>query len=98
MTDAKPLAIELETNGGRGRYVIHFDGGLEAEMTFTRAGGLMTIDHTGVPPALEGRGIAAALVARAVADARTERFKINPQCSYVAAQFQRRKDWADLLA
>jgi len=67
-------------------------------MTFTRANGVMTIDHTGVPPALEGRGIAAALVQRAVADARAEKFKIAPLCSYVAAQFHRHKDWADLLA
>jgi predicted GNAT family acetyltransferase len=66
-------------------------------MTFTRAGAVMTIDHTGVPAALEGQGIAAALVARAIADARAHGFKIIPACSYVAAQFKRHKEWGDLL-
>ena len=97
MTDTRAIDIVLESHGARGRYVTRFEGGLEAEMTFTRSAGLMTIDHTGVPPALEGRGVAAALVQRAIADARTGGFKIKPLCSYVAAQFQRHKDWADLL-
>jgi predicted GNAT family acetyltransferase len=58
----------------------------------------MTIDHTGVPAALEGRGIAAALVNKVIEDARAQRFKIVPVCSYVAAQFQRHPEWRDLLA
>jgi hypothetical protein len=98
MEHAPHPAIQIEDAGSRGRYVMAFPGGLEAEMTFRRAGAIMTIDHTGVPPALENRGIAAALLARVVADARALNFKIAPACSYVAAQFRRREDWADLLA
>jgi predicted GNAT family acetyltransferase len=91
--------IELETDGAHGRYVIHFPNGMEAEMTFMRSNGVMAIDHTLVPPALEGRGIAAKLVERAVADARAEKFKIQPICSYVVVAFQRHKhDWADVAA
>jgi len=68
-------------------------------MTFRKdADGTIIIDHTGVPPEYEGRGIAARLVKRAIADAREEGFKITPLCSYVVAQFRRHPEWADLRA
>ena len=98
VNESLPFAIERQAHGDGGRYVIDLPGGAEAEMTYRLAGGVMAIDHTLVPPAFEGRGIAAALVNRAIADARAENFKIAPICSYVAAQFQRHREWADLLA
>src|SRR6478735_5560701 len=64
MTD---YTINLEQAGARGRYVIAFPDGLEAEMTFSRDGDVMTIDHTGVPTEHEGQGVAAQLVNRALA-------------------------------
>lgn len=91
--------IERETNGTHGRYVIYLGDGAEAEMTYrSAADGTITIDHTGVPAAFEGRGIAARLVNAAIADARAEGFKITPLCSYVVAQFRRHPEWADLRA
>jgi predicted GNAT family acetyltransferase len=41
--------------------------------------------------------VAARLVEALVADARTEGFKIEPKCSYVAASFTRHPEWGDLL-
>ncbi len=61
-----------------------------------RSDGARVADHTLVPGELEGRGIAAALVNALVADAREHGFKIVPQCSYVAAKFQRNPGWDDL--
>lgn len=91
--------IHREEGPTRGRYVIHLAPGAEAEMTYRMSGdGPMIIDHTGVPPAYEGRGIAARLVNSAIADARSQGFRITPVCSYVVAQFRRHKEWADLLA
>lgn len=88
-----------EDSTTRGRYVIDLAQGAEAEMNYTKtADGTITITHTGVPPAFEGRGIAAKLVHAAIADARNEGFKIRPVCSYVVAQFRRHSDWSDLLA
>ena len=97
MAEEKTYDIKRE-DGAHGRYVIAFPDGLEAELTFNRHNGVMTIDHTGVPVALEGRGIAAALVNKVIEDARAENFKIAPLCSYVAAQFHRHPEWRDLLA
>jgi uncharacterized protein len=91
--------VERQDTPTRGRYVIALAPGAEAEMTYRKApDGTITIDHTGVPPAFEGRGIAARLVKAAIADARSEGFKIIPVCSYVVAQFRRHPEWADLRA
>lgn len=98
MTEAD-LTVRREDHTGSGRYVIDLAPGVEAEMTFrTAPDGTITIDHTGVPSAFEGRGIASKLVNQAVADARQQGFKIVPVCSYVVAQFRRHPDWSDLLA
>jgi predicted GNAT family acetyltransferase len=88
--------ITLEDHGSRGRYVLRKDG-LEAELTFSRKeDGTIRIKHTGVPEPLGGQGIAARLVARAVEDARAAGVKIDPVCSYAAAQFAKHPEWADL--
>lgn len=90
--------VRREEGPTRGRYVIDLAPGAEAEMTYRKEGdGPMVITHTGVPPEFEGRGIAARLVNKAIADARDEGFKITPVCSYVVAQFKRHPEWSDLL-
>lgn len=91
--------IVHEEGATRGRYVIHLAPGAEAEMTYKKSGdGPMIIDHTGVPPEYEGRGIALELVKAAIADARDQGFKITPVCPYVVVQFRRHPEWSDLLA
>lgn len=98
MSEAE-LIVQREDGPTRGRYVIHLAPGYDAEMTFRKeADGTIIIDHTGVPPEYEGRGIAARLVNRAIADAREQGFKITPLCSYVVAQFRRHPEWVDLRA
>lgn len=93
------LTVQREDGASRGRYFIALAPGVDAEMTFRKAeNGTITIDHTGVPPEYEGRGIAARLVNKAIADAREQGFKITPVCSYVVAQFKRHPEWADLRA
>lgn len=62
------------------------------------AGQMMTMHHTYVPPPLEGRGIAAALVAEALAHARRQGWRVRPLCSYVASYMQRHRETLDLLA
>ncbi len=92
-----PTDITLDETASGGRYSYRLDGG-EAELTFSKAGaGLIVIDYTGVPVAFRGRGVAQALVTRAVVDAQAAGRKVLPLCSYAAAQFRRHPDWADVL-
>ena len=97
MTEQLP-EIELEDHGSKGRYVLRGPNGAEAEMTFTKVGdSQIIIDHTGVPDAFRGQGAGLRLVTRAVEDARAAGKTIFPLCPFAAAQFQRHKEWADVL-
>lgn len=90
--------VRLEETGSAGRYVVGFPDGSEAELAFVRQGpGVVTITHTGTPPQHRGKGVAAALVERAVADFRAGGQKVIPACSYAREQFAAHPDWADLL-
>ena len=92
------LPIELEDNGAKGRYLVRGPDGAEAEMTFTKVGeSRLIIDHTGVPDAFRGQGVGVRLATRAVEDARAAGKTILPLCPFVAAQFKRHPEWADVL-
>ena len=72
--------------------------GSEAEVTYHYDGDVLVINHTGVPRAIEGRGIASELVRAAFEFARDAGKKVRPACSYAAAWAQRHKQYAGLLA
>jgi len=64
---------------------------------FEERSGVWVIDHTFVDPSLRGQGIAEQLILRVVEEARRVGAKIIPQCSYAVVQFQRKKEYADVL-
>lgn len=67
-------------------------------LDYTLDGSLMVITHTEVPPAVGGRGIAAALVRAAMELARDAGWSVSPACSYAAAWMQRHPEFEDLRA
>ena len=93
--------IEITRHGTQqaGEYHAHVAGSAAiGRLTWVQHGQVRAAEHTLVPPEIGGRGIAALLVDALIADARADGFKIDPVCSYVAAQFKRHPDWADLHA
>lgn len=62
------------------------------------SGQIVIMTHTLVPPALEGRGIAAALVHAALSWAQAEGLKVEPACSYVRGYMKRHPEWQALQA
>lgn len=72
--------------------------GHEAELNYRQLPDRISIDHTGVPSPIEGRGIGAALVKAAMEYARAQGWKVIPACSYAAAFVQRHPEYADLIA
>jgi predicted GNAT family acetyltransferase len=60
-----------------------------AVLDYTLVGGVMSIMHTNVPPAVQGRGIAAELMAAALSAARASGWTVDPVCSY-AVEYLRR--------
>lgn len=79
------------------RFEVLVDG-QRSSVEYRQRDGVMCIVHTGVPPALEGRGIAAALVESALAHARAQGWKVQPMCSYVRVYMRRHPQTQDLLA
>lgn len=69
-----------------------------AVLTYTAHGHEISLNHTFVPDAWRGRGVAAELVRAAVHEARQRQWKLRPRCSYVATFFERRPEFADVLA
>jgi predicted GNAT family acetyltransferase len=59
--------------------------GHRAELDYRLDGTVMHITHTGVPSAIGGRGIAAALMKAALAHAEAAGWTVVPACSYANA-------------
>jgi uncharacterized protein len=72
-------------------------GGRLSVCVYRRFGDVLHLTHTEVPRALEGQGIAAALVRSALAWARSEGLRVRPSCSYVATYMRRHPETLDLL-
>lgn len=89
--------VEREEGASKGRYRMVIDG-VEAEMTYSRAGQeLIIIDHTEVPAALRGRKVGEQMVRQAVEDAQREGVAIIPLCPFAKAQIDRHPEWQDVL-
>jgi predicted GNAT family acetyltransferase len=89
--------VEREDGSPKGRYRLVVDG-VEAEMTYSRAGEkLIIIDHTEVPSALRGRKVGERMVRQAVEDARRDGIAIIPLCPFAKAQIERHPEWQDVL-
>ena len=71
--------------------------GHEAELRYSLRDGRMVIDHTGVPDAIGGRGIAGILVKAALDLARARGWRVVPACPYSAAYVQRPPESAHLI-
>lgn len=91
MPDANPNAspaIHVVHNTAAARFEATVDG-LLCVASYRRSGDLVDFHHTGVPRALEGRGIAAALVHEALTWAATAGLAVRPSCSYVRVFLRR---------
>jgi predicted GNAT family acetyltransferase len=91
------MNIPVRHDSAANRFATEVDGRL-CVADYRLSGAVMTMTHTFVPPPLEGRGIAAALVAEALEYARREGLRVRPACSYVARYMQRHPATLDLLA
>jgi predicted GNAT family acetyltransferase len=90
-------ATQVQHDAARQRFVADVDG-VEAELDYEQHGQLICLTHTGVPPAIGGRGIAADLVRTALEYARSKGLKVKPACTYAAAYIERHPQYADLVA
>jgi predicted GNAT family acetyltransferase len=92
-----PSELRIEHNRAAGRFEARIEGWL-CRCDYLMVGGVMHLVHTEVAPALEGHGIAAALVRAALDWAAGEGLKVRPRCSYVRAYMRRHPETLRLQA
>jgi uncharacterized protein len=86
----------VRDNPQQQRFEMDTDGGV-AFARYQRDGGTLTILHTEVPRALEGRGLGSALVAGMLDLARASGDRVVPLCGFVRAFIARHPAYADLV-
>jgi uncharacterized protein len=89
--------LNVEHDAELSRFQVTVDGRL-CVAGYRLSGNVMHMTHTAVPPALQGSGIAAAMVQAALEHARRHGLRVDPLCSYVARYMQRHAETQDLLA
>ena len=90
-----PIVVLHEPSAAR--FVAQVEG-LRCRADYRLDGGLMTVFHTEVPPALEGRGIAARIIQAVFEHAAAHGLRVRPACSYVRAWALRHPEVRALLA
>ena len=79
------------------RFTTEVDG-QAGYLEYERAGDVMVITHTIVPPSIGGRGIASDLVRAALEHAKAEGLKVDPRCSYADAWMRKHPEYEALRA
>jgi predicted GNAT family acetyltransferase len=88
--------MTISHNEPDSRFECRVDGGL-AFAEYHRNGKRITFTHTEVPAEASGQGVAAEIVAAALAYAREQELEVVPECAYVRSYLQRHREWDDVV-
>jgi predicted GNAT family acetyltransferase len=89
--------VNVIHNKEASRFELHVDG-LPSLLTYRRFPELIVFDHTEVPEALEGHGLAAKLAGVALDFARANRLRVVPLCPYVSDFIHKHMEYQDLVS
>jgi predicted GNAT family acetyltransferase len=89
--------LQVRHNESAQRFEVAVDGHA-ALLAYHRTPGLISLDHTEVPPPIEGQGVAAKLTQAALEFARAEQLRVVPACSYASAFIREHPEYQDLVA
>ena len=93
------MLIQHKLVGSKGMFYVGQDGAILAELVYTKPSNeKMIIEHTEVDESLSGKGIGLQLVHTAVDYARTHQMKIIPLCPFAKSVFDKKPEFADVLA
>jgi len=83
-------------NTDKNRFELNQDGHT-AVLDYMLAGSTITFTHTGVPPAIEGRGLGSKLVKAGLEYARSQELKVRTTCWFVGKYLRRHPEYQDLM-
>jgi uncharacterized protein len=89
------MTSHVRDNNALHRFELDTDGHI-AFSEYKRADGVLTILHTEVPKALEGRGIGSALIRGVLDAARKDGLKVVTVCPFAKSYLERHPEYADL--
>ena len=95
--DIDPEKLLVRHNEAASRFEVTYKGRL-SELVYQWRNGAIAYLHTGVPPELEGHGIAGRLAEAALKHARAEGLTVLPLCPYVRSYIERHAEYADLVS
>lgn len=88
---------KLKINDVLNQLELEVDGSV-AFIKYKLLRGILFLIHTEVPPALKGKGVANAIVLKALQYAKDNNYKIVPICSFVQGYLKKHKEWNDIVA
>ena len=88
--------LELIQNEAAHRFEMNVEG-YAALIEYRQNGDKITLVHTEVPPQLEGRGAAAAIIEKSLNYIEQNYFKLIPLCPLVVAYIKRHPEWKRIV-
>jgi predicted GNAT family acetyltransferase len=90
--------LRIEDDRERSRFEVFVDGAPAGFTEYHAQPGLITLLHTEIDPAFEGRGVGSRFVAGVLDEIRARGEHVLPICPFVRAFLQRHPAYADLVA
>jgi predicted GNAT family acetyltransferase len=86
-------------NPSASRYELHVGGELAGfvEYRLRQHDTAISLVHTEIEPAFQGKGLATHLARHSLDDARQRGLRVLPFCSYISSWIKKRPDYADLV-
>ena len=88
--------LQAANNAAKHRFEVSLDDET-AYAEYKLAAGEITLTHTEVPKAFEGRGVGSQLAKAALGYAREQGLKVIPLCPFMAAYITKHPEWHDLV-
>jgi uncharacterized protein len=89
--------LTVHDNKEKRRYEAQLGGDVVGVISYHADPGLLTLVHTEVDPAVEGKGVGSRLVAGALEDIRRRDLSVVPVCPFVRAHLRRHPEQIDLV-
>lgn len=91
--------MDVTKNPQESRYELHLDGELAGHLDYVIEDGVIDFQHTIVPDAFAGKGIASKLLKGALEDVEEEgTYQVKATCPFVKGYFKKNPDVQHLLA
>ena len=87
----------VRDNPARSRFELDVEG-VTAVVTYRLAGDVITLEHTEVPKALEGRGVGSKLASGVFDAVRARGLKAKVLCPFLVRWLERHGEYADIVA